>query len=180
MQFGRLPPDVIRSVTHRWLLKYWNELRRDRGIPCSAELVADDLSRMTDSLMFCDVIPNGADCRFYIRFRGRRILETYGECDGRYLEDTLPPISREATLKAYAQAVDERRPVYTIAETQDRAGKPVDFERLLLPFGGDDGGVDRILTALEWVSIENGFASDQLLRTQPRAPHYIVWATIGD
>jgi hypothetical protein len=178
MEFAESPPEVIRSVAHRWLLKHWNELRAGKPMPASKDLVADDLARLTDNLMFCDVLPNGGGPRLLIRYRGRRILETYGECDGKFLEDTLPAVSREATLAAYAEAADRGRPVYTIAETRDRDGKPVDFERLLLPFSHNGGVVDRILTALEWVSIEGGFHGRELLRSQPNAPRYSLRATI--
>lgn len=178
MQFDPAPPDVIRSVRHRWLFEHWNRLRGPDQLPASRRLVADDLTRMVDVLMFCDVVQNGSEPRLLIRFRGQRILETYGECDGKFLDETLPDVSREATLAAYAQAIGERTPVYTVAQTFDPAGKPVDFERLLLPFSRDGGGVDRVLTALEWVSIEGAFERDELLRRQP-APRYSVRARIA-
>ena len=178
MQFTTSPPDVIRSVRQRWLLGEWNRLRRTRPMPASKDLVVEDLSRMVDSLMFCDIVAGSGDIRFLIRYRGQRILETYGECDGKHLDDTLPAISRDATLSAYRHVVAIGQPVYTVAQTRDRAGKPVDFERLLLPFSRDGGETDRILSALEWVSIEGGFDSRALLRTQTAAPAYMVCASI--
>jgi hypothetical protein len=178
MEFTVSSPDVIRSAPHRWLLKHWNDLRAGKPMPALADLAADDLSRLTDNLMFCDVVSYDGRPRFLIRYRGRRILETYGECDGQYLDDTLPAVSRETTLSAYWRAVEHRRPVYTIAETRDRAGKPVDFERLLLPFGRDGDAVERILTALEWVSVDGGFTGREIMQTQPQAPRYVVWTMI--
>ena len=79
---------------------------------------------------------------------------------------------------AYRHVAGTAQPVYTVAQTRDRAGKPVDFERLLLPFSRDGAETDRILSALEWVSIEGGFESRELLRSQAVAPAYSICATI--
>lgn len=65
-----------------------------------------------------------------------------------------------------------------MAKAQDRTGKPVDFERLPLPFSHQGESVDSILAALEWVSIEGGFKGRELLKSQATAPAYSVCATI--
>jgi hypothetical protein len=178
MRFTASPPDVIRSVRHRWLLNLWGRLRGGKTVPFWKALDTDDLSRMVENMQFCDVVNDGGNMRFVVRFCGARIVQAYGECNDQFLDEKLPPLLRNATLATYRQTAEAQKPVYTICEVPDRDGKPVDFERLLLPFSRDGSTVDRILTMLEWVSVEGGFESRQLLRSQGEAPVYSVCATI--
>jgi hypothetical protein len=178
MRFTTSQPDVVRSVRHRWLLNYWERLRRGKTVPLWKDVDTEDLSRMVENMQFCDVVSNGSSVRFLVRFCGARIVQAYGECNDQFLDDKLPPLLRDAALATYRQAAETGRPVYTICNVPDRDGKPVDFERLLLPFGRDGATADRILTMLEWVSIEGGFESRKLIRSQAEAPVYSVCATI--
>ncbi len=178
MHFTASPPDIVRSVRHRWLLNHWQRLRRTNPVPLWKALDAEDVSRMVDNMQFCDVVDDRGMMRFIVRFCGARIVQAYGECNDEYFDEKLPPLLRDQVLAIYRHTVVARKPVYTICEVPDRDGKPVDFERLLLPFARDGSTVDRILTMLEWVSIEGGFESRKLLRSQAQAPVYSVCATI--
>jgi hypothetical protein len=178
MHFSPSRPDVIRSVRHRWLVNHWERLRGSANVPLWSALDVDDLSRMVENMQFCDVVSSGGRNRFLVRFCGARIVQVYGECNDQFLDDKLPPLLRDATIAVYSKAVSAGQPVYTICRVPDGDGKPVDFERLLLPFARDGSTVDRVLTMLEWVSIEGGFESKRLLRSQAQAPVYSVCATI--
>lgn len=169
MPFERSSPDVIRSVRQRWLLSHWSRARGKDVVPAWKSFDADDLAKMAESLLFCDVaIEEGV--RFMIRFRGQRIVETLGQKEAKYLDEILPALIRDETLTAYQEAVRTRQPVFTIASTRDPGGKPVNLERLVLPFGRDGSVVDRILASLEMVSIEGSFNSRELLKAQSTPP----------
>ena len=178
MHFTASRPDIVRSVRHRWLLNYWQRLRGSQAVPLWKVLDAEDLSRMVENMQFCDIVDDGGNMRFVVRFCGARIVQAYGECNDQFFDEKLPLLLRDSVLAAYRQAAEARKPVYTICQVPDRDGKPVDFERLLLPFARDGSTVDRILAMLEWVSVEGGFESRQLLRSQTQAPVYSVCATI--
>jgi hypothetical protein len=178
MHFTASKPDVVRSVRHRWLLNYWERLRRGKTVPPWKALDAEELSRMVDNMQFCDVVGTGAGMRFAVRFCGARIVQIYGECNDQFLDDKLPPLLRDQVLATYRQTAATGRPVYTVCNVPDRDGKPVDFERLLLPFTSNGSTPDRILAMLEWISIEGGFQSGGLLRSQADLPVYSVCATI--
>jgi hypothetical protein len=178
MHFSNSQPDVIRSVRHRWLVNYWVRLRGNGKVPLWSALEVNDLSRMVENMQFCDVVANGDGIRFLVRFCGARIVQTYGECDDQFLDEKLPPLLRDATIAVYSKAVSAGEPVYTICRVPDNHSKPMDFERLLLPFARDGKTVDRVLTMLEWVSVEGGFESKRLLRSQAQTPVYSVCVTI--
>lgn len=178
MEFTASPPDVVRSVRHRWLLNYWQRLRVGQRAPLWKALDVEDLSRMVDNMQFCDIVDQHGTLRFLVRFCGARIVQAYGECNDQFLDEKLPPLLRDATLSVYRKTAVSSSPVYTISQVPDREGKPVSFERLLLPFARDGANIDRVLTMLEWVSVEGGFKGDKLLRSQAQAPIYSVCATI--
>ena len=169
MPFQRSSPDVIRSVRQRWLFSHWSRARGKDAVPTWNSLDADDLAKMAESLLFCDVATDDG-IRFLIRFRGQRIVEILGSKQAKHLDEILPAVIREETLTAYKEAVRTKQPVFTIASTRDPAGKPVNLERLVLPFGRDGSAVDRILASLEMVSIEGGFNSRELLKAQSTPP----------
>lgn len=177
MPFQKTSADVIRPVRQRWLLSHWNRARGEHAVPAWKKLDPDDLAKMAESLMFCDVTTEDG-IRFLIRFRGVRIAETFGPQQAGYLDDLLPAVIRDETLAAYRKAVESKHPVFTIAETRDPAGKPVNLERLVLPFTRDGSSVERILASLEMVSIEGGFNSRDLLNGKPRALIYSLRALI--
>ena len=86
---------------------------------------------------------------------------------GSFLDEVQPSATRAATLAVFTHASKVIRPVYTIAELQDPAGRPVQTERLLLPFALDKGL--RFLSTLETFSPEGAFVRRGLL-TAPPAP----------
>jgi len=178
MQFKASPPDIVRSVRHRWLLNYWQRLRRDQRAPLWKTLDIEELSRMVDHMQFCDIVEQQGTLRFMVRFCGARIVQAYGECNDQFLDEKLPPLLRDATLAVYRQTAVCARPVYTVSHVPDPEGKVVSFERLLLPFSRDGATIDRVVTMLEWVSVEGGFKGDKLLRSQTQAPTYSVCAMI--
>ena len=69
-------------------------------------------------------------------------------------------------------------PVYTIHDIFDRNGRPVHFERLLLPFAHDGRSVDRILASFEFFCPDGAFDSEALMQSQRRPPALRLSATI--
>ena len=180
MEFMSSLPDVVRSITQRWLLTYWNRLRQDAELPMWQGLEAEELASGLDSLSFQDVVAADGELRFQIRFHGRRIAELYGraDCVGKFLDEILPPSYADAAQVTYREAVKTKLPVYTIADMRDRAGRIVHYERLLLPFTSDGATVNRILASLECVSPEGAFESRDLMQSPPKPPAFALCTTI--
>jgi hypothetical protein len=179
VQFQPSSAEVIRAIGQRWLLKYWNHLRQQQAMPFWDQIDLHELKSVIEALNVYDVVRNGGTPRFLIQYQGAGIRKAYGhDTNGKFFEDILPPMMREKTLTVYRQALECRKPVYTINETRDRDGLPVQYERLLLPFtvGGHD--VDRIVASLEMISPEGKFAQEDLLVT-PVEPKYSVSVTIS-
>jgi hypothetical protein len=177
MQFISSRPDVVRSVSQRWLLSYWNRLRGTGKLPKWQGFEPDELAGMAENLSFQDVVGSDGDARFLIRFHGRRISEAFGSvCQGKFLDEVLPPRYRDGALSTYHRVLATNLPVYTIADMRDRDERIVHYERLLLPFSRDGVAIDRILASLETVSPEGVFDNTEIMMSKP--PTFALCTTI--
>jgi hypothetical protein len=153
-------------------------LRGTGELPVWQGFDSDELAAMAENLSFQDVIRNeGGEARFLIRFHGRRISEAFGSvCQGKFLDEILPAQYRDKALSTYRQVLATSLPVYTVADTQDRDGRIVHYERLLLPFSHNGGAIDRILASLETVSPEGAFDNCDIMMSKP--PTFALCTTI--
>ncbi|MBX6424571.1 MAG: PAS domain-containing protein [Variibacter sp.] len=179
MEFVPARHDIVRSITHLWLIKCWRMLQGSNNrIPLWKDLELKDVASLVDKLMFSDVVRTGDDLRFRIRYQGSRITELYGaDCRGKFLGTGVQPALRDAMIRTYRHTVHARCPTYTVLKTFDRDLNAVSYERLLLPFSFDGHRVSRILTALEVLSPEGKFARDGMMIAPPAVEH-VVCATI--
>jgi hypothetical protein len=164
LEFTRARPDTVRAAKQRQLLEFWARYLDGARVPRWHEVSTDELDGMSDDLSLLDVT-NDRPPRFLIRFLGSMIAEAYGStaCRGCYLDEIVSPTRRYGALAPYAHAVRSGAPVYVVHDITDRAGQPVQFERLLLPFARDGETVDRILASFEFVSPDGDFNAHALI-----------------
>jgi hypothetical protein len=180
MQFDVARPDVVRAIHQRWLLKFWQRHLGDHRVPRWQAIEAEDLSHLADNLSFIDVMGERNSLRFQIRFHGRGVGEVFGmaDCRGKFLYAGQPEPARSQKLAPYRHAVARGRPVYTIHDIVDRDGRPVQYERLLLPFSSDGNTVDRILTSFEFICEDGTFVRRELMSEPAGLPSLRLSATI--
>ena len=147
MKFAVARPDVVRAINQRWLLKFWKQHLGDHNVPQWQAIEAANLSAMSANLSLLDVNGNDGNARFQFRYQGATVAQIHGsgDCRGKYLDDLMPEARHTEGLAPYHQVVHSGRPVYTIHDVNDRNGRLVHYERLLLPFAADGRTVDRIL-----------------------------------
>lgn len=180
MQFSSGRPDIIRAINQRWLLKFWKRHLGTHRVPLWQALEADDLMRISDGLSFLDVSGSGATARFQVRFYGEAIAKAYGLPDfrGKCLDEIVPLPRHNVALAPYHETLARRCPVYTIHDINDRCGRLVHFERLLLPFSRNGECVDRILASFEFVCLDGAFDGHELMKTPAGPPMLRLSATI--
>jgi hypothetical protein len=158
------PPDIVKSVRQRWLYAQWARLRGERPLPRWSDLDMRDLDSCFDDLTILDVLAQAGGMRFRIFNHGKNVGAMYaGQCAGRFFDEVLPAATRAATLETYEHSVRTRLPVYTASRTSDSKGRPVLYERLLLPFTEFRENVFRVIGFLETISPEGAFDRDRLM-----------------
>jgi hypothetical protein len=188
MEFMQSGPDIVRSNHQRRLLDDWASRRGHDALPRWRGLDAGDFPVPPDNLAWMDVVTpeaGGHDgARFRMGFHGARLARALGPVEGvgRFIEDFLPPAYLNTARATYREAVRTGRPVYTLADMRDQAGRIVHHERLLLPFklGGTGGrsDVERILMSLDITSPEGVFELRDLMTSRVRPPVFALCATI--
>jgi hypothetical protein len=186
MEFKSANPSVVRSVKQRELLNAWlRALGKGGALPVLAayqpERIADELSDM----MGFDVEGKGCAARFLITQEGATLTKAYGsehiapnQRTNRYLDDAIGPERYAHVVTLYRTCLAQKRPTYSISLVQDPDGKDVQYERLLLPFGGA-GDVEQIVGSYKAISIEGRFKIRDLMGMRPRAePAILVRAVI--
>ena len=180
MNFSISRPDVVRAINQRWLLKFWHRHLGASRVPRWQTVEAEDLSRVSATMNFLDVTGSGIGLRYQIRFHGPDVGQVYGltDCRGKFLDEIVPPAARTNGFAPHRQAVESGRPVYTIHDVTDRAGRLVHYERLLLPFARDGENVDRLVTSFEFICEDGAFERAGLMTAQSSPPALRLSATI--
>ncbi len=124
------------------LLAHWRGLARDGELPPSTAIDPSVLVFILGWLMIIDPIDGGAD--FAYRLYGSSIAEVTGrDLTGCKVSDSFPDFAA-FTSEIYRNAMQSRRPVLT-RHTPHRWMVVARWERLILPFAGSDGSVQRFL-----------------------------------
>ena len=177
--YERHPADIVKSVQQRWLLVHWRRLRNGRPLPLSANFGRDQFDPCFDDLTILDVLPHNGSHRFRIFDHGKNVGAMYaGQCAGKFLDEVLPQAARASTLETYDYVVQTGIPVYTVSSLADAAGRPILYERLLLPFGDTGGRVVRIFALLETISTEGMIERKSLLSDPRPVREYLVKAEL--
>lgn len=80
-------------------------------------------------------------------------------------------------IPVYDACISRAIPVYTISQVTDSNGVKVDYERMLMPFGGHHD-VDHIIASLKTISEDGAFNIRNLMRGTNDTPEYSVRGVI--
>lgn len=173
-------PSAIKSIKQRDFLNTWLRLyARDQQLPKFAEYQPERIADEVADLVYYTIEPGQTPPRIVIDSDGTRMANAYGKTGkGQNLDDYLGPKLAPVVLPIYYQCIARKLPVFTISHVVDSHGRPVDYERLLLPFS-DGAGVDRIIASLKTISEEGSFEIRNLMRTNDALPVYRLRSVIA-
>jgi hypothetical protein len=142
--FVKHDPDraAFKDARLAQLLDHWRSLAGNGDLPPSAAIDPSALVFILGWLMIIDPLEGGAD--FAYRLYGSSIAEVTGrDLTGCKVSDSFPDFAA-FTSEIYRSAMQSRRPVLT-RHTPHRRMSISRWERLILPFAGSDGSVQRFL-----------------------------------
>ena len=172
-------PSIVRSVRQREILNSWIRLQSARGFaPGYDDFSAPHIDEEKPDLMDFRVVLNQGQPRFKILQQGSNVAKSFGVFGkGRFLDAVLGTSFTEISQMLYRECVFRGKPAYSISNVQDREGRPVDYERLLLPFC-DGARIDRVLASLKPISTDGAFELSGLMAQNPLSRKYVVYAII--
>ena len=180
MRFESANRSVVRSVRQRELLNVWLRVfRRERSLPLIHQYRPDRLEEEKPDLMYYDVRDDTQPVRFMILHGGQNLVHAFGTVKGEgwFLDDLVGPERTRSIVPSYYASIDARRPVYTVLAVSDVGGVPVNYERLVLPFGAGDK-VQQLIVSSKTISVEGRFVNKDLMRPGEQGPVHLVTAVI--
>lgn len=183
MRFESLDPSAIRSIRQLDLLNAWLRLPPAAGstAPPAASYAPDRIAEERADLVYYQVETGSGAPRILIASDGSRIAAAYGTAGesrhGQELAEYLGAAVAAHVIPVYQECIRRARPVYTVAEIDDVYGRPVTYERLLLPFS-DGGEVNRIIASVKAISEDGRFEIRNLLHGADRTPVFRLMGVI--
>ena len=161
---------MVKSIKQRDLLNTWLRLfARGQSIPHMLEYQPELMEDEVPDLVFYTV-DTSTPPRLTIQSDGTRMSSAYGNTGkGRYLDEYLGTRLAPIVMPVYHECIARRLPAYTIADMDDIYGRPVAYERLLMPFS-EDGSITHIIASLKTISEDGGFEIKNLIRGNDKLP----------
>jgi hypothetical protein len=130
----------------RRVLRYWQSLRSERGIPSRSDIDPLDIPYILGRLSLIEVV--GVPPRFRWRLAGSWFRERFGkEATGMMVEDWPDVDQRELLLHTYRRVVADRAPYLRVREiTVER--ERFRYEAIILPLSQDGQTVSMIMSAV--------------------------------
>ncbi|MEM7226079.1 MAG: PAS domain-containing protein [Pseudomonadota bacterium] len=141
-------PEMFTSQKLQALYDHWEGLRSGHAIPRSRDLSPINVGFILGQITLVDVL--SGPLNFYYRLIGTRIEELGRHGDqGKTVDQIRPACYRQLCRDAYHEAVETAAPLCLRICRRQSDGE-VGYERMILPFGGDEGRVVTLLDALDW------------------------------
>lgn len=139
---------IIRDSLHRSLLNLyeaWDAARGDGPMPTRAALAEFDLEQWRNNLL---IIQPTADGGWRYGHYGQTFIERFGlDLTGQTVATSLEDDQRAKVEFDYEHASSERKAVWRVYKA-DVDGKPVTWQRLILPVSDDGETVIRLLVGI--------------------------------
>jgi hypothetical protein len=144
------PPQAIQHPGLNRLLGYWNARCAGRSLPGRGDIDPLDIPALLPNLMLIDVAAE--PLRMTYRLVGTALVGRMGrDTTGLSVQDGYLGSDWEKILPDYLYVIGQGRPCLRFNEVEDARGRPLAYQRLLLPLARDGRQVDMILAAAFWV-----------------------------
>jgi hypothetical protein len=145
-----IPETACNEV--RFFCDYWLRLKGEAHLPACDLIDPLDFFRHLSGVF---IVEGRRLDELHIRLAGTVYRDLYGfEITGKPLADLIPFSHRPDLLDDYARCLHDQMPVYHAGRMNWRKrGSEASYERILLPFGSDQG-VERILGFAQFFDID--------------------------
>jgi hypothetical protein len=157
--------NAIKSVGQRALVQHWRDIGGSSGLP-SFERFSPARDAHDPRQMMCWTIEgDGENRRFRTLQHGKFLTEAFhiDPLPLQQLQAVVPEQLRRVTLDGLNECADACVPIYWVISTRDDAGRRINCERLLLPFGEEHGKPRQIVTSLQLISYDGEFTRATVL-----------------
>lgn len=163
MRFAYL--NVIKSVSQRALVQHWRDIGGCDGLPSFERFSPPGNAHDPRQMMCWTIEGDGANRRFRTLQHGKFLSEAFhiDPLPLQQIKAVVPESLQRVALDGLNECADACVPIYWVISTRDDAGRRVNCERLLLPFGEEPGKPRQIVTSLQLISYDGEFTRATVL-----------------
>jgi hypothetical protein len=157
--------NAIKSTSQRAVVQHWREIATGRLLPSIEQFAPPKQQHDPRQQMLWAVEGTGPARCFKTLTHGKFLTETFGinPLPLQPLQTVVPPPLRELVEASLNACADARAPIYTVISTWDGNGGRINCERLLLPFGEEQGEPRQIATVMQLFSPNGNFTRQAAL-----------------
>ncbi len=128
----------------------WQHLSEDSAPPRQRTFRPDRIARSLPASVLLHVEPANGTFRFTQRLEGRFVALAFGDGSGQDIETLYNDAHLNDMMPRYLEAATTGDVAMTQCSAPQRNGKPFSFTRLILPFSGPDGAINRLLVVFHF------------------------------
>jgi hypothetical protein len=157
--------NAIKSTSQRAVVQHWREIKADRRLPSIGDFAPPRPTHDPRQLMLWAIEGTGPTRCFKTLTHGKFLTEAFGinPLPLQPLQAVVPPPLQELVETSLHACADAGAPIYTVISTWDSDGCRINCERLLLPFGEEQGEPRQIATVLQLFSPNGQFTRQTAL-----------------
>lgn len=126
------------------LYGYWDRLRGSRKVPARSEIDPVDIPPLLPHIYLID-IEGGDDLSFRVRLMGTHLVQVFAkDYAGHLLREIDLDDHMQLILAEYKEVAETMEPLCSRHNFINHAGRPFDYERLLLPLSADGEVVNHL------------------------------------
>lgn len=166
--------NAIKSTSQRALVQHWRKIKADRRLPSIGDFAPPKPTHDPRQLMLWAIEGKGDARRFKTLTHGKFLSEAFGinPLPLQPLQAVVPPPLQELVESSLNACADAGVPIYTVISTWDDGGCRINCERLLLPFGDEQGEPRQIATVLQL------FSPNGIFTRQSALGHFLAGAKV--
>ncbi len=143
------------TLDHRQLLAYeeWQRISTGGQTPLQQEFRPDRVVRALPAGVLLHVERTERGIRFRQRLEGRFAILAFGDGASKSIEDIYTDEHLFDIMPRYLESATTGDPAMASSTVLTRAGDPFTFTRLILPFAGTDGRVNRLFVVFSFDAV---------------------------
>ena len=157
--------NAIKSVSQRALVQHWRDIGGSAGLPSFQDFSPPGETCDPRQMMCWTIEGEGQNRCFRTLQHGKYLSEAFhiDPLPLQQIKAVVPEALQRVALDGLNECADACVPIYWVISTRDDAGRRVNCERLLLPFGEEDGKPRQIVTSLQLISYDGEFTRATVL-----------------
>lgn len=129
----------------RRMLEVWRAKRNGRTMPARADLGLRDLTFVLPHVAFLAIVHEEARVRFRVRLMGSELDAYVGPMTGQFIDEAVPRKFAEKWSEPWAQVVETRQPMRSVARVEFRERNYYISESLCAPLAVDGEHPDGLM-----------------------------------